>query len=267
MEIRATTWLVTGASGGIGSAIAKALSERGACLMLVGRDQNKLEALKAQLPNCESHRVFAVDLLASGGIDKLLQALDGQPIDGLVNNAGCNQFGWFAKRTENSLDDEITLNLLRPIELSHRLLSEKTQPRWIVNIGSTFGAIGYPGYASYCAAKAGLQRFSEALDRELSAQGVRVLYLAPRATKTQLNPTIVEELNQKLGNQSDTPELVAQQFIELVLREQRSRFIGWPEKLFARLNQLLPGIVGSAIRRQYPVIAAALDKNDVEQPQ
>ncbi|MFM2479163.1 SDR family oxidoreductase [Celerinatantimonas sp. MCCC 1A17872] len=267
MKIRGTTWLVTGASGGIGSAIAKALSDRGACLVLVGRDAHKLEALKAQLPQSDSHRVLAVDLLAADGIDLLMQHLDGQPIDGLVNNAGCNQFGWFAKRTHNSLSDEITLNLLRPIELCHRLLSEKIQPCWIVNIGSTFGAIGYPGYASYCAAKAGLQRFSEALDRELSAKGIRVLHLAPRATQTQLNPSVVEELNQKLGNHSDSPELVAEQFIDLLLHEQRSRFIGWPEKLFARLNQLLPGVVGSAIRRQYPLIAAALDKTNVEHPQ
>ena len=116
-------------------------------------------------------------------------------------------------------------------------------------MGSTFGSIGYPGYATYCASKSGLQRFSEAMNRELDGTGIKVIYLAPRATHTELNSEAVKQLNRRLGNRSDQPEIVAQYVISMLEKEHNSKWIGWPEKLFARINQLLPSIVSRSIKK------------------
>lgn len=266
MKLESTTWLLTGASGGIGSAIAAMLAGRGAALILVGRSMERLKALRQTLHEPSLHRMIVADLQTEYGLEQMMAQLGNQPLDGVINNAGVNRFGWFADRSGVSLHAEINLNLMQPILLTNRVLGQLKHPGMIVNIGSTFGAIGYPGYATYCASKAGVQRFSEALDRELSAAGIRVLYLAPRATATALNCPEVQAMNRQLGNHEDPPEKVAEQLYHLIVHEERSRFIGWPEKLFARVNQLLPGVVAASIRRQFPVIADYLERIRVENP-
>ncbi|MDK2721779.1 SDR family NAD(P)-dependent oxidoreductase, partial [Vibrio vulnificus] len=127
--------------------------------------------------------------------------------------AGCNAFAPLSQRSAHELEQELKLNLLTPMLLSQAALSWLSRPGIILNIGSTFGSIGYPGYSSYCAAKAGLHRFSEALDRELTAEEIRVLYLAPRATSTSLNSEAVVQMNQQLGNRSDDPQVVADHIV------------------------------------------------------
>ena len=94
----------------------------------------------------------------------------------------------------------------------------------------------------------------EALGRELGAQGPRVLLLAPRATDTELNVGALEALNRQLGTAVDTPERVASELMQLLAGSSKQRFIGWPEKLFARVNALLPFMVDGAIARQWKVI-------------
>ena len=128
------------------------------------------------------------------------------------------------------------------------------RPGIILNVGSTLGGIGYPGYSAYCAAKSGLYRFSEALSRELDGTGIQVLYLAPRTTDTSLNTESVRRMNQALGNHCDDAKCVAQHFIQVLEKEVSVRWIGWPEKLFVRINQLLPAVVSNAIRKQQETI-------------
>ncbi len=259
MDINGKLILLTGASGGIGQEVAIALERKGAQLMLVARDLQKLEALKGRLRDPEKHHILAVDLATDSGIDKVKQecswlAQNGQKIDALINNAGRNQFGFLAQRSVSSIEAEVRLNLIVPMLLSQSALSWLDRPSVILNIGSTFGSIGFPGYSTYCAAKSGLQRFSEAMDRELSGTGIRVLYLAPRATNTDLNGQVVNQMNQKLGNKSDRPSVVAQHVISILEKEQAARWIGWPEKLFARINQIFPSLVSSSIRKQQDTI-------------
>ena len=138
---------------------------------------------------------------------------------------------------------QVELDLLAPMRLTRALLPAMTSRSTIINLGSTFGEIGYPGFAVYCASKAGLHMFTEALARELGPQGPRVCLLAPRATAT-------EAMNQALGNRVDSPERVADELMQLLAGRQSRRFIGWPEKLFVWLNQLIPALVGRAISAQ-----------------
>ncbi|WGW01684.1 SDR family oxidoreductase [Vibrio sp. YMD68] len=265
MKIKNSTILITGATGGIGQAIAIELAHSGAQLILVGRNEQKLMTLKASLPSENNHTVLIANITTSEGLDVINQyarnkhpgskhARQGQKIDALINNAGCNDFSLLSHKHSGQIEKEIQLNLIAPILLSQSALTWLNQPGIILNMGSTFGSIGYPGYTSYCAAKAGLHRFTESLDRELFSTGIRALYLAPRATKTSLNSDAVNEMNHQLGNQTDDPKIVAQHVVTMLEKEISSKWIGWPEKLFARINQLFPSVVSSAIRKQHKTI-------------
>jgi len=259
MDLNNKFVLLTGASGGIGQEIALALEAKGACLTLVARDKEKLEQIRYSMTNPDRHEVLAVDLLSAKGREAVSiyaknQVRKNKQISVIINNAGSNQFQFLAQRTPESVEREIQLNLMTPIVLSQSALGWLKRPGIILNIGSTFGSIGYPGYTAYCAAKGGLHRFSEALDRELDGAAIRVLYLAPRATNTELNSKQVIELNQKLGNRSDSPKLVAQHVTNMLEHEKASKWIGWPEKLFARINQIFPKLVSSSIRKQQETI-------------
>ncbi|CSB34010.1 short chain dehydrogenase [Vibrio cholerae] len=98
------------------------------------------------------------------------------------------------------------------------------------------------------------------MNRELAGTGMKVLYLAPRATNTSLNSEAVQQLNRALGNRSDEPSLVAAQVAKMIETEQNVMWIGWPEKLLVRLNQLLPSLVSRAIRKQQPVLLSFLNR-------
>lgn len=259
MELNDKRVLLTGASGGIGKEIALALEAQGAELILVARNTNRLNELKSSLNHPEKHQIVSVDLSTDAGLQELKQKClslshDHKRIDVLINNAGINQFNFLAQRSPPSIELEMRLNLMVPILLSQSALSWINRPGIVLNIGSTFGSIGFPGYSTYCAAKSGLQRFSESMDRELDGAGIRTLYLAPRATDTSLNDSSVNQMNQKLGNKSDSPAVVAKHVLDILRKEQASRWIGWPEKLFARVNQIFPGLVSNSIRKQQDTI-------------
>ncbi|EEY99779.1 oxidoreductase short-chain dehydrogenase/reductase family [Vibrio sp. RC586] len=265
MDIKQQYVLLTGASGGIGQKIAHTLAQSGAWLILVGRDTQKLEALRQSLLLPEKHLILSADLSKDEGIEQLEKLAEQinqrqQRISVVINNAGTNQFCLFARRSMASLQHELVLNLLTPIHITHMALRWASKPELIVNIGSSFGAIGYPGYATYCAAKAGLHRFSEAMNRELDGSGVKVLYLAPRATNTALNSEAVQQLNRALGNHCDEPEVVAEQVKKMIETEQSVLWMGWPEKLFVRLNQLLPSVVSNAIKKQQHILLSYLNR-------
>ena len=140
--------------------------------------------------------------------------------------------------------------------LTQTLLPElqRKSSAMIVNVGSAFGSIGYPGFTGYSASKFGLRGFTEALKRELSDSAVQVLYFAPRATDTSINSDAVVAMNRELGNQSDSPALVAAALVQQIQQNQARRFIGWPEQLFVRVNAVLPGIVDKALAAKLAVI-------------
>ena len=242
--------VLTGASGGIGRAIAVALAPHCDELVLVGRDAARLEETRRAAGGVA--RSLIADLATPAGRDAV--RLPG--IDLLINNAGAGDFAWLEAQDDATLERIVQANLLAPMQLSARLLPElRRAPRaWIVNLGSIMGYLGYPGQAAYCASKFALRGFSEALRRELADSAVRVLYLAPRATRTAMNGARVNALNAELGVAMDSPESVARQLLALLARPSSERLLGMPEALFARLNQLLPGLVDRALRARLSII-------------
>jgi len=257
MNMKDQVVVLTGASGGIGRAIATQCAQSGARLILAARNSERLEQLRAQLPG-GPHVCVAADLASEAGRNQLSAACaEAGGVSVLINNAGINAFGMFADQSAQSIKALIDTNLLSPMLLCQVLLpqlSEQSEAR-IVNVGSTFGSIGYPGYSSYCASKFGLRGFTEALRRELAGSSVSVSYIAPRATRTAINSDNVVQLNEALGTAMDDPEVVAEQVLQVVNRSARSdKYLGWPEKLFVRINALLPGLVDSSLRKQLPII-------------
>jgi short-subunit dehydrogenase len=142
------------------------------------------------------------------------------------------------------------------MQLTRRMLPwlRQAQTALVVNVGSTFGSIGYPGFTAYCASKFAIRGFSEALRRELADSRIKVLYVAPRATRTAMNAAPVIAMNDELNVAMDQPREVAAQIIGAIRREREELYLGWPEKLFVKLNGLLPRIVDQALRRQLPTI-------------
>jgi short-subunit dehydrogenase len=251
--------LLTGASGGIGSALAKALAKQGYSLILQGRNEQKLNTVLESLTGevAGSHRILIADLTNQTQRTRCLnEAFANGPIELLVNAAGISEFNAFENVPPEKIKTMFDVNLLSPILLTQDFLQRvgKQQPCTVINIGSTLGAIGFAGFNIYCASKFGLRGFTESLARELADTNVRVAYFSPRTTKTQINSDKADEMNQALGNKIDSTDVVAQQFIKLLHSKKRRRSVGWPEKFFVRLNGVLPEIVDKALNKQLTTI-------------
>ncbi|HSJ96996.1 MAG TPA: SDR family oxidoreductase [Myxococcota bacterium] len=244
--------ILTGASGGLGRAIAVALAPQCDALLLVGRDRDRLEAVAREAGPVAS--TLAADLVTPEGRD----AVVAHPLHPnlLINGAGASDFGWLARQDDATLERIMGANVLAPMQLVRGLLPRlEREPRsWIVNVGSIFGYLGYPGQAAYSASKFALRGFSEALGRELADGPVRVLYFAPRSARTSMNGAAMVALNAELGVAMDEPADVAAELVALLRRPARERLLGMPEKLFARVNQIAPRLVDLALRRQLSVI-------------
>ncbi len=259
MKLNGARVLVTGAAGGIGRACASALMAQGAQVLGVDRDARSLDAVAAQL--AETGGQFAThiaDLTSADERSRLCDLARGWNggVNVLVNNAGLNPFGLYEELPPEQIDLALAVNLQAPMHLCHELLPHlmKMAPAAIVNTGSVFGSIGYPGYVAYCATKFALRGFSEALRREVAGSGVTVQYIGPRATRTGINTSAVECMNRELRVAMDPPERVADALIALLRSNRASAVVGWPEKLFVRVNALLPFVVDRAVRAQLPII-------------
>ncbi|WP_295465920.1 SDR family oxidoreductase [uncultured Pseudomonas sp.] len=252
--------LLTGASGGIGLPLVEQLCAGGAQVLAVARDTRALQPLVERFG--ARLRLFDADLTQRPDRQAVLaEASRGQGVNVLLNAAGSNRFALLEALDEDAIDAMLAVNIGAAIQLTRLLLPLlRRQPRAVVaHIGSTLGSIGYPGYAPYCASKFALRGFTQALRRELADTRIRVLYVAPRATRTAMNSPAAMALNQALKSPVDEPAVVAGAVIRALVEDRQELYLGWPEKLFVRLNGLLPGLVDRALRRQLPVIQRFTD--------
>ncbi|MBT8766531.1 SDR family oxidoreductase [Metapseudomonas boanensis] len=255
MQLADCRVLLTGASGGIGLALAEALCAGGARVLTVSRNRDALEDLLRRYPDAmswvgadlrEAHeRKLVVDAARRlGGVNLL------------INAAGVNRFALLEQIEESEIEDMLALNVCATLQLTRAMLPMlRQQPHaLVVNVGSIYGSIGYPGYAVYCASKFALRGFSEALRRELADTTVNVLYIAPRATRTSMNSSAAMALNAELKVGMDEPAYVAQAVIAAIEKNLSELYLGWPEKLFVRINSMLPGLIDRALHKQLPII-------------
>jgi len=250
------TVVITGAYGGLGHELSKGLAALGADIIITGRNLEKLRELKNLLP--QTTKVVAGDVTSEKFQNGLVTLLESIKTSGhiLINNAGISHVQFLSQQKEESIKQMIDINLLAPILLSKQLMPwlQKAQSAKIINIGSTFGAIGYPGFSGYSATKFGLRGFSQALNRELVDTNISVQYLAPRAIATTINSDKVKQLNNTLKNNVDTPGQIFPQIIRAIEKNQTEKFFGWPEKLFAKINGLFPSVVSIAINKEHKTI-------------
>ncbi len=261
--------LLTGATGGIGAALAGDLTRAGAHLLLSARDEARLGALADEL--AEKARPVGrrtVILTEAGDItdatarERLARRARGFEggIDMLINNAGVNSLARFDDQSAADIEALVQTNLLAPMLLTRTLLPHllARPAAWLLNVGSVLGSIGMPGQTVYSTTKFGLHGFTEALRRECAGTALDVLYLAPRATRTRMNGDAACRMNEELGVAMDPPERVARRAIALLAGSGPERFIGWPERLFVKLNAVAPRLVDGALGRQRPVVEAYL---------
>lgn len=254
MNLQGKRVLLTGAAGGIGAALAQQLAKNQAQLVLCGRNWESLEALRISLPNSQKHISCCFDVVASSP-ESIFEVVNScGAIDILINNAGYGYFSWLENQSIENITQQINTNLMAPILLTKIVLPIMRRPGMVVNMGSCLGAIGYPGYSVYSASKFGLRGFSESLSRELHAEEISVIYIAPRATDTTFNNSFVRDLNKALGNKVDSPELVAQHVINCIMNNKSNYAVGFPENLFVKINAIFPSVVTNAIANKIDTI-------------
>lgn len=201
--------LVTGASRGIGWAVAQRLAAAGAAVSLIGRDAALLERRAAELgeQHGTSAGAFPADVTDAAAIAAALQragALLG-PIDILVNNAGFGASQPFAKMTAGHWDDMLAVNLSSVFHVTRAAIAgmlERNSGR-IINVASTAGITGYGYVAAYCAAKHGVVGLTRALAREYARTGITVNAVCPGYVDTDMTATTVETIMKKTGRSAD----------------------------------------------------------------
>jgi len=195
-ELNDRTALVTGASGGIGGAIAEALHAQGARVVLSGTRTDVLESLQAQLG--ERAFVAACNLADSAQVDELVkkaEAAAGASIDILVNNAGITRDNLFLRMKDEEWDQVIAVNLTAVFRLSRASLRNMMKKRWgrIITITSIVGVTGNAGQGNYAAAKAGLIGMTKALAAEVASRAITVNAVAPGFIATPMTDALAQD--------------------------------------------------------------------------
>ncbi len=190
--------LVTGASGGIGSAIARQLHQQGAHVILSGRRREALDALATELGDRCS--VVVADLGAADGTAALLAAAEKNGLDILINNAGLTRDNLAMRMKDEDWQEVLDVNLSAGFRLIRGLLRGMMKRRFgrIISITSIVAVTGNPGQANYAAAKAGMIGMTKALAAEVASRGITINCVAPGFIETAMTDALTDEQKAKL---------------------------------------------------------------------
>lgn len=248
--------LVTGASSGIGRALAIELARHGAHVVLMARREERLAEVAKEIAALNRRAV-----LVAGDVtdpDARRRALDAARnelggLDILINNAGIAAHGRFAEASTERLRPIFEVNFFAPVELIREaipLLREGVQPM-IVNIGSILGERASPHKSEYSASKFALHGFSEALRPELARLGIEVLVVAAGPTQTEHFDVLIEgSADLPWGNPPRQPaDAAARTIVRAIERGRRKVVTGWRGKLLILANRWFPGIVDRVMWR------------------
>ncbi|WP_045958260.1 3-oxoacyl-ACP reductase FabG [Xenorhabdus poinarii] len=187
--------LVTGASRGIGRAIAELLAERGACVVGTATSEKGAEAISVFLGN--KGKGFVLNVTNSESIENTLSNIRAEfgEIDILVNNAGITRDNLLMRMKDDEWQDIIDTNLSSIFRLSKAVMRAMMKKRYgrIISIGSVVGTMGNAGQANYTAAKAGVIGFSKSLAREVASRGITVNVVAPGFIETDMTRALTDE--------------------------------------------------------------------------
>src|SRR5215211_6287000 len=253
-----TTVVITGASSGIGTEMARVLARRGYPLLLVARRRERLDDLAEELRAQHSVAVDVsqLDLAESAARSRLSDRITGEPIAGLCNSAGFGTSGTFHTLPLDREREEVTLNALALMEFTHAALPGMIDrgAGAVLNIASIAGFQPLPGMAVYSATKAFVQTFSEAVHEELHGTGVSCTVLCPGPVPTEW-ADIADAQQWSIGLAQVSPADVARAAIAGMLEGRRSVVPGFVPKVvsmggrFAPRSVLLPALrIGTGLR-------------------
>ncbi|MCE9603572.1 MAG: SDR family NAD(P)-dependent oxidoreductase [Planctomycetia bacterium] len=257
-RIHGSRIVVTGASGGIGLAIAEELARRGAKLVLNARREEVLQEIAGRLKAQEAEvEIVAGDITDSAVRERLLVQAGERfgGLDILVNNAGIGTFGRFADSDAERLRRVMEVDFFSTVELTRTALPQLragVKPM-VVNIASILGHRGIPYGTEYCAAKFAMRGFSEALRPELHKLGIDVLLVSPGTTKTRFFNNVlkmdVELPWRKQTGGGVTPEYVAQRTADAIERNKTEIIPSVSGALMVLANRLAPRLINRIMQR------------------
>lgn len=204
MRLEERTALVTGASRGIGAAVARRLAERGARVVLAARSAEALEEVAATIREAggEAH-TLELDLGETAAIPERLAAIPEElgEVEILVNNAGITRDNLLARMKPEEWEEVLRVNLTGAHTVTRQLVRGMMKRRWgrIISISSVVGLMGNPGQANYAASKAGLVGWSKSLARELGSRGITANVVAPGYIETAMTGELTEESQKSLS--------------------------------------------------------------------
>ncbi|MDP2193106.1 MAG: 3-oxoacyl-ACP reductase FabG [Alphaproteobacteria bacterium] len=221
MLLQNKTALVTGATGGIGQAIALNLVQNGANVILSGTREQVLADVKDRMISCVPSAQIAVlpcNLSDAAAVDALFEQAESffGSIQILINNAGITRDGLLMRMKDDDWNDVLTVNLSSVFRLSRSAVKRMMREKYgrIINITSVVGITGNPGQTNYCASKAGIIGFSKALAQEVASRNITVNCVAPGFIETDMTASLGDAARQKIlttipQNKMGTPEDIA----------------------------------------------------------
>ncbi len=255
-EIKDSRAIVTGASSGIGRAIALELVGQGARVVAVARREERLAELAEEAARMGGQIETVVgditeDATRRAAIEAVRSRFGG--LDILVNNAGVGAMGPFEKSDPRRARTVMEVNFFATIELTRLalpLLHEGTRPI-IVNVSSIVGLRGTPHNSEYSASKFAVQGFSESLRAELAGDGIDVLVVCPGTTQTEFFDKVVEKTGEPTWpeHKAVTPEAVAEQTVQAIRRGKHSIIPYFWGRVMCRLNRLSPNLMDRIMSR------------------
>lgn len=263
-QFAGSTAVVTGAAGGMGEHLARALAERGSALLLVDLDTARLDAVATSIRSAfpgSAVTTFVADLADRDAVERLADSLLAATdrVDLLINNAGVALAGRFDQISMDDFDWVMAINFHAPVLLTHRLLARIGPGGHIVNVSSLFGLVGPKGQTAYSSSKFALRGFTEALRSELLPRGIGTTTVHPGGIRTNI------ALNARIGgNLSDIDVTKA--------RDEFNRLLTFPadraaelmlEAVKARRPRLLIGLsakVPDAVARIAPMSFGTLER-------
>jgi 3-oxoacyl-[acyl-carrier protein] reductase len=198
IDLTGKTALVTGASRGIGEAIARRLGETGAHVLLAARSADRVTQIAGEIGNATG---IALDIVAADVRERIAALVKERPIDILVNNAGITEDDLFIRMKPEAWTSVLRTNLDSAFHITQEVVKKMIRARWgrVINISSVVGLMGNPGQVNYASSKAAIIGFTKALALEIGSRNVTVNAIAPGYIETAMTGAMTEDARERLS--------------------------------------------------------------------